>query len=67
MKSAKSIVDCPHAERFANREALIQFLEYALEEVAWYDEESASYLRMAICQLGDTIPVPTGSEAPKYS
>ncbi len=56
-----------NGERFVSREALIQYLNYALDEVASYDEESAAYLRMAILQLSESTSPPTGMDAAKHS
>lgn len=38
-------------DRFADRQALVEYLQYAVDEVAEHDEESATHLRMAIAML----------------
>ncbi len=54
-------------DRFANRQALIEYLQYAVDEVAEYDEESAAHLRTAIAVLLQNSYERPNSKLFKYS
>ena len=54
-------------DRFADRQALIEYLQYAVDEVAEYDVQSAALLRMAIAALRQESQERPNSKMFKYS